>query len=87
MQRILGHFGCGRSDILALAEVQFGIGSCPSVNGSGKAGLACQETGVLYQDFLLKVLQMLPGTFQHCFVVADQVYTLHLCQKLGIQFR
>jgi len=42
---------------------------------------------VLYQDFLLKALQMLPGTFQHSFIVGDQLYTLHLSQKLGIQFR
>jgi len=41
---------------------------------------------VLYQNFVLKVLQMLPGTFQHCFIVGDQAYMLHLGQKLGIQF-
>ena len=29
---------------------------------------------------------MLAGAFQHGFIVGDQVYTLHLGQKLGIQF-
>ena len=86
MRRILGYAGCNRSDILVVPGVQFRIGLCSNVTGSGKAGLARGEARVLYQDFLLKVLQMLPGTFQHCFIVGGQVYTLHLGQKLGIQF-
>ena len=64
MRRTFGHFGghvCCRSDIFALAGVQFRSGLCPNVAGSGKAALAQNEARVFYQDLLLKVLRDTAG--------------------------
>ena len=87
MRRIFRHLGRRRSNIRVLPEVQFRIRLRPNANGSGETGLTRHEARVLYEDFRLEVLQILPDALEHCFIVGAQVYLPHVSQKLKIQFR